>query len=366
MLVTLLARTIRKRLHRGNVRKLCWCPIRHYSSTRHHLGPCTYSMTKQIQPTNRTSQPPHARALLCIIAALWFAGPAPRALALSSPAQVAPRIANEPFSGTPPRSMIADIAANEIRAIQHTNSYIRYRMHTHDAKGDRVRDIIESKDGAVARLILKDGHPLTAAEDEAERARLNDMLTSPSEFAKHVHNDKTGKKLAVDLISLMPDAMTYTYTPGQPQLPLPKFPRQIVLDYAPNPNWSPPNTTAEALTGLRGRMWIDPKTRDLLRMEGNIFQGVNLGWGMLAHIYPGGTLSLDQVEVGDGRWIFSRFVEQVKVRALMVKSINIDTTIEASDFQPLPGPTSYTDAIHLLLATPLPTRPGTGEAPSPR
>ena len=256
--------------------------------------------------------------------------------------------------GSPPRTLVVDVAAHETRAVRHADSFIRYRMHTRDEKGDRVRDIIESRDGTVARLILKDGRPLTPEEDAAERDRLNDMIASPSEFAKHMKGDANGKKLATDLIQLMPDAMLYTYTPGQPQLEPARNSRQIVLDYAPNPKWSPPNTTAQALTGLRGRMWIDAKTHELVRMEGEIFQAVNFGWGMLAHIYPGGKVSLDQVNVGGDRLIFSRFVEQVKVRALMVRSLNIDSTIEASGFRPVPAGLTYADAIRMLLATPLP------------
>ncbi len=281
--------------------------------------------------------------------------------ALALPAALPTALAQNPSTpdmqnpvGAPPRALVVDVAANEIRAVRHSDSFIRYRMHTRDEKGDRVRDIIESRDGTVARLILKDGRPLTSEEDAAERDRLNDMIASPSDFAKHMKGDGTGKKLAADLIQLMPDAMLYTYTPGQPQLEPARSNRQIVLDYAPNPNWSPPNTTAQALTGLRGRMWIDAKTHELVRMEGEVFQAVNFGWGMLAHIYPGGKLSLDQVNVGGNRLIFSRFVEQVKVRALMVKSVNIDSTIEASGFQPVPPGLTYADAIRLLLATPLP------------
>jgi len=226
-------------------------------------------------------------------------------------------------------------------------------MHLVDEKGDRVRDIIESRDGTVARLIPKDGKPLTDEQDKAERQRLNDMLANPSAFAKHVKSDDSGKKIADSLMRLMPDAMIYTYVPGQPQSGKNPGMIEIVLDYEPNPKFHPPTTTAEALTGLRGRAWIDSKTKQLVRMEGNVFQGVNFGWGMLAHICPGGNLMIEQVDTGNGRWIFSKFVERITVRALMVKTINIKTDVDASAFQPVPE-MSYQDAIHMLLNTPLP------------
>ncbi|MCU1224975.1 MAG: hypothetical protein JWQ42_3068 [Edaphobacter sp.] len=261
-------------------------------------------------------------------------------------------IAASPVS-VDPRSWAVDASANELLALHHPGSYLRYRIHMIDDKGDRVRDLIESKDGSVARLIMRDGRPLTNEEDIAERQRLNDMLTSPSNYAKHVKNDASGRKIADTLLKLMPDAMVYTYVPGQPQTGKNPGSLEIVLDYKPNPKFSPPTTMAGALTGLQGRAWIDAKSRYVVRMEGSIFRGVNFGWGMLAHIYPGGQLVIEQTHAGGGRWIFTRFTEQLTVRALMVKTLNVKANIEASNFQTI-GPMSYQDAIHLLLNTPLP------------
>ena len=259
------------------------------------------------------------------------------------------------LTSTVPRSLIVDAAANELIALHHKDSYLRYRMETINEKGDQVRDVIESKDGTVARLILKDGKPLTADQDKAERQRLNDMVANPAAYAKHVKNGEGDKKMADTLVPMMADAMINTYTPGQPQSGRNGGALEIVLDYKPNPKWVPPNTEAQALTGLEGRVWIDAKTHYVVRMEGTIARGVNFGWGMLAHIYPGGKLEMNQTSVGGNRWIFTDFSMELSVRALMVKTLNIRSSAKASGFQTL-GPMSYQDAIHLLLETPLPDR----------
>ena len=255
----------------------------------------------------------------------------------------------------PPRSWAADAAANELVALHHKDPYLRYRMETINERGDQVRDVIESKDGTVARLILKDGKPLTPEQDKAEQQRLNDMIASPTGFAKHVKNGESEKSMADKLVPLMADAMINTYTPGQPQSGRNGGALEIVLDYKPNPKFVPPNTEAQALTGLEGRVWIDAKTHYVVRMEGTIARGVNFGWGMLAHIYPGGKLVMNQTNVGGNRWIFTDFSMQLSVRALMVKRLEIRSSAKASGFQTL-GPMSYQDAIRLLLATPLPDR----------
>lgn len=275
------------------------------------------------------------------------------ATAQSVPASKSDRPAN--LLAEAPRSWVVAASENELTALHHPNSYLRYRMHVIDMKGDQIRDVIESKDGSVARLILKDGRPLTEEEDKAERQRLNDMIASPSDYFKHVKNDGEGRKLADQLIRLMPDAMIYTYVPGQPQTGR-NGSVEVVLDYKPNPKFSPPSAPAQALTGLEGRVWIDAQNHQVVRMEGTIFRAVNFGWGMLAHIYPGGHLVLEQENAGSNRWIFTKFKEDVSVRALMVKTIHVHTDVEAGSFQTLPGPIPYQDAIRMLLDTPLPKK----------
>lgn len=263
--------------------------------------------------------------------------------------------ANTSLPSISPYALVVEAAANELVALHHKGSYLRYRMETVNERGNQVRDVIESKDGTVARLILKDGNPLTPEQDKAERQRLDDMLASPGAYAKHVKNGESEKSMADKIVPLMADAMINTYTPGQPQSGRNGGAPEIVLDYKPNPKFVPPNTQAQALTGLQGRVWIDAKTHYVVRMEGTIFRPVNFGWGMLAHIYPGGRVVMDQTNVGDNRWIFTDFSMELSVRALMVKKLDIHSSAKTSNYQKL-GPMSYQDAIHLLLATPLPER----------
>ena len=256
----------------------------------------------------------------------------------------------------PARSWAVDCANNEVFVIQHPDSYLRYRLHIVDEKGDQVRDQIETPEGTVARLIQRDGRALTPEEDSAERDRLNSLITSPSTFARHIRREQDNKKMGVELIKMMPDAMIWSYAPGQPQLPNQPSgePALIVLNFTANPKWSPPNFESEPLTGLEGRVWIDPRTRRMVHLDGDLFHAVNIGWGMVAHIYPGGTVTLQQINAGDQRWIVNHIVEQLTLRALMVKNIKERLVFDAADFQSVP-PMSYQQAIKILLDKPRPS-----------
>jgi len=253
----------------------------------------------------------------------------------------------------PARDWAAEAAGKETEIIQHSGSYLRYKQRTIDTKGDELRDVIEAQEGTVARMIMRDNHPLTAEQDDDERGRLNAMIDHPADFYRHQKNDASGKKIATDLIKLMPDAMLYTYVAGQPQTPNAPGP-EVVIDFEPNPQWKPPTMYSEGLVGLRGRVWIDTKTKEIVRIEGEIFKPINWGWGMLAHIYPGGKIDLEQTAASGPRWNMTAFHEQVTVKALMVKTLSVHAEGQSFDFQALAGPMSYTDAVRLLLSSPLP------------
>ena len=255
--------------------------------------------------------------------------------------------AGQAGEGLPAKQWGADAAQNELKVIEYGRSYLRYQEHTRNAHGDQTRQVMETKDGPVARLVEKEGRPLTEEEDALERQRLQGLMDSPDAYAKHVKGEQSNKRLAVDLIKLMPEAMIYTYTPGQPQRP--GHSDEVVLDYTPDPNWQPPTMPSAALSGLQGRVWIDAKTHFLTRMEGTVFKPVSLGW-FLARIYPGGHLTFEQTRVSEQRWIFSKFTEQVDVRVL-IKTMKENSDIEGSDFAAIPE-MSYKDAIHQLMTMP--------------
>jgi hypothetical protein len=260
--------------------------------------------------------------------------------------------------GVPAKVWAEDAAAREIAIIGHAGSYIRYRQHTvearrDDQRRDELREVIETKDGTVARLVMRDGRALTAEEDQAERDRLTGLVEHPAEFQRHVKKESNSKDQAVAMIKVMPEAMIFTYAPDQTPATCSESP-QVVLDYVPDPKFNAPTTESEALSGLRGRIWIDRNTKAIVRMTGEIFQPVNFGWGILAHIYPGGKLDLEQADAVEGRWNMTSFHEHVTVKALMVKTINVNSEVRSFDFQQVPGGIGYQDAVKILLGETLP------------
>jgi hypothetical protein len=253
-----------------------------------------------------------------------------------------------------PAAWAAAANRNELNIIHaETTVPLRYRQRKIDAKGDTTREVIESKQGNIARLVQRNGQPITPAQNAAERIRLLADLDSPDDFLKHQKRGVEIRNEALDLIRLLPQAMLYTFTPGQPQLQN-KSGREIVLDYRPNPAFHPPTMAANLLVSLQGRVWIDAQSGCIDRIDAQITRPVEFGFGLLAKIFPGGTIEFEQTHITGDRWAYSHLEEHLTARVLLVKTVPQNASLTSWDFRPISPQPSFQEAIHELLAIPIP------------
>ena len=253
-----------------------------------------------------------------------------------------------------PLAWAREAAKNEVAIVESEGRIpMRYRQRKIDAKGDTTREIIETRDGTVARLVERNGAPITATDDALERDRINAEINDPEAFFKHHRRDRATREDAKQLIQLLPDAMIYSYAAGQPQRPGITEP-QVVLDFHPNPAFHPPIMAADILTGIEGRVWIDARSHCMIHVEAHVLRAVNFGFGVVARLYPGGSVAFDQVRAFGDRWAYSHLEEHLTARVLMVKTLPENNTITSSDFRPMPTLMPYQDAIHILLSMPVP------------
>jgi hypothetical protein len=223
---------------------------------------------------------------------------------------------------------------------------VRYKLRKQDEKGITTKEIVPTKDGDVARLIARDDKPLTPEQDKAELDRLSNLLAHP-EIQEHRHKreqEDSGRE--DEMVKLLPDAFLYTYvgiTPG------PNGPAHR-LAFKPNPNFHPPDREAEVYHGMEGELWIDQGQERIVKLDAHLIDDVNFGWGILGKLYKGGSLSIEQQDVGHRHWEATQLKLNLTGMALMLKSLSYQTTETQTDFQPVPVNMSYQDAIHLLTS----------------
>jgi hypothetical protein len=80
-----------------------------------------------------------------------------------------------------------------------------------------------------------------------------------------------------------------------------------VLSAKPRPGYQPVNAETKALTGMRGKLWIDKKTYQWVKVEAEVVHPVTVE-GFLATIEPGTRFQLDKMPVADGVWLPKHYV----------------------------------------------------------
>ncbi|MGI4980349.1 MAG: hypothetical protein ACRYHB_08115 [Janthinobacterium lividum] len=259
-------------------------------------------------------------------------------------------LAQQPAAPSPVSSLpalIDEAVTYQLRDMRHEDSAVRYKVHRVDGKEDTLRDLIETKNGNVARTLQRNGARLTAEEDALEQRRLRDL--TPDELERRRKREETSERYGAELVTAMPRAMIYTFTPDQPQLLQYTVP-QTVLDYAPDPAFQPATTAQTLLAGLTGRIWLDKSTHHLLRLEVHITKNLNLAFGLLARVYQGGSMVYEQVPLGNGYDAYRHLEINVTMRELMVKTVPYHSTFDATDLHLLPSVPSLHDAVEALLA----------------
>lgn len=246
----------------------------------------------------------------------------------------------------PPEDPVALVRAaswNELHATNNTHPF-RFRLRKQDENGSTTKEIVETKDGDIARLIAVNDQPLTPERAQAERTRLDNLLAHPELQARRHKKEQEESSRSNEMVRLLPDAFLYTYrgivnTPNGPAWR---------LTFLPNDKFIPPDREAQVYHGMAGELWIDCAQKRMARLDANLISDVNFGWGMIGRLYKGGTILVIQKDVGDNHWEAIHLKLNLTGKILMVKNLVIQSTEDASDYKPVSKTLTYKDAIHLL------------------
>ena len=242
-----------------------------------------------------------------------------------------------------PQKIVRDASWNELHSKAPGRSF-RYRQHKVDPKGSVVKEIVETKDGDVARLIEKDGKPLPPEEEHAEINRLNNLLAHP-EIQEHRHKKEQEDSARGDeMVRMLPDAFLFT-SDGMVEGPNGPCYR---LKFRPNPAFTPPDREGEVYHGMVGELWVDQAQLRLVKIDAHLISDVNFGWGVLGRLYKGGSILVENADVGLHHWETVHMKLRLQGKVLMMKSVDFSTTEDFSGFEVQPQELGYQEAIRLL------------------
>jgi hypothetical protein len=243
-----------------------------------------------------------------------------------------------------PIALVSRAAQNELQPGNH-HPY-RYKLHKVDDGKITTKEIVETKDGDVARLVSTGDKPLSGDAEQAEIERLNTLLTHPEIQEHRRKKEQEDDARANELIRLLPDAFLYQY---EGMVDGPNGPCYR-LSFKPNPSFQPPDREAEVYHGMVGELWVDQRQERMVKLDAHLIADVNFGWGILGRLYKGGTIVVEQKDVGSGHWETTHMALHLQGKILMFKSLDIQTTEDTSDFEPVRPEMGYQDAVRMLLS----------------
>lgn len=273
-----------------------------------------------------TSRLPHSRGIVSLLLLGWMTG---------GPARAAEAGTDIEF--------VKHALAAELAGVQDTQHPMRYRLRKSSPRLTTTKEICETKDGAVARLISINDKPLSAPDEQKEQARLNALLADPGKqrHRKQSEDDDTSRILKV--VRALPDAFLYEYI-GSGDSPRGKIEK---FAFRPNPDFDPPDLETSALSVMTGEIWIDATQDRVVHLEGHLQRDVDFGWGILGRLSKGGWLVIEQADIENRQWRIVHF-QMVMSGRVLFKTRSFDTVEDQTDFAFIPAGTTYAQAIQML------------------
>ncbi|MGA3135045.1 MAG: hypothetical protein ABSC88_03530 [Terracidiphilus sp.] len=248
------------------------------------------------------------------------------------------------------QALVERALACELRTAQDPTHPMRYRLRKSSPRLTTTKEIVETRDGDVARLVSIYDQPLTQADEQMEQARLDALLGDPGRQRHRKQSEEEDTGIVLKLLRMLPQAFLYEYAgAGQGASG-----RVEKFRFRPNPGFSPPDLETQALTAMSGELWIDAAEERVARLEGHLQEDTDYGWGILGKLDKGGWIVIEQADVGGGQWRIARFQMNISLRILF-KTKSFDTTQEMSQYAPVSAGLDYRQAIQMLRAAPVST-----------
>jgi hypothetical protein len=252
------------------------------------------------------------------------------------------------------QALVQRALATEARAAQdlgHVGHPMRYQLHKTSPRLTTTKEIVETKDGDVARLLAINDQPLNATDEQTEQARLQSLIDNPGLQQHRKQSEGSDTARAMKVLRVLPTAFLYEFAGpiAGPNGIVEKF------TFKPNPQFDPPDIETGILTAMAGEIWIDPVEERVVRLAGSLQQDKEIALGIV-ELDKGGWIEINQADVGSHQWRIVHLKLLMNTRVVF-KSKSSNSVQEYSQFAPLPAGLSYQQAIQMLRSNSWPATP---------
>jgi hypothetical protein len=183
------------------------------------------------------------------------------------------------------------------------------------------------------RMLERDGKPLPAAEQRKQQQKLDKETAKlegemPEEKQRRAAEFEKSRRRERAFLLEIPDALDF-HLEGSEQVDGQDV---WVVSGVPKPGYRAKSHDGAALAKIHGRMWIEKKGYQWVRVEAETTETISFGW-FLARLNPGAKLVVEQTRIDDELWLPKREYMVGKGRIALVKRIAEDEEITWSDYK---------------------------------
>ncbi len=254
---------------------------------------------------------------------------------------------NTPVRDSAVMALVRETITREVTAA-NAGGHIMYRRTSVSSQGSEARDIIETRDWTIGRLVRIDGADLAPAREREEIDRLAALRSDSAALRALASSLYRDEERVRRIMAAMPDAFEFALA-GRDTAATGSV--GIRLAFRPRGGFAPPSRETALLTGLEGTLVIDSAAHRVTRIEATLVRDVSFGWGLLGRLNRGGHAVIQQRNVAGSRWAITTLQLHFDGNAFFVRRITIRTNATSSNFVPMDDNLTLEQGIARLLAS---------------
>jgi hypothetical protein len=228
----------------------------------------------------------------------------------------------------------------ELKAEAADHSHWMYQVKSQEDGKEKIKIVIESKDGEIDRLESVDGVPITVEQAKQEEQRIDSLVHSPERQKKRQRAQAEDGDQTDRMFRMLPDALSVRF--GQRKGDL------VELLFEPNPDYHAWSREAIVFHEMEGRVWIDTRQNRLAEIEGRLTKTVKFAGGLLGYLDKGGEFHVQQTEVAPGHWEMTLLHVNMHGKILFLRTISEQQHEVRSEYRQVPSDLGLADAAQEL------------------
>lgn len=253
-------------------------------------------------------------------------------------------LSDGPVQGGAPQisanELLRKVVDHELQAGKEDQSHWMYKSATRKPGRTVTKEVIETKQGELDRLVSINGKPIGEVQRKSENARIQKVVADPQELQKLKKNQQNDSDQSDHLLAVLPKAMIASYGSSRNGL--------IELNLEPNPKYHPTSHETAVFHTMAGKIWVSAKEDRLAEIDGHLAKRVEFWHGLLGHLEKGGEFHVTQSEVQPGHWEITALHVNMRGKALFFKTIGVQQNETRSDFEQVPDDLTLAQAAEKL------------------